>query len=77
MLIIGKKSKPKHARNCGKEYFSYCAQKHITAPKVGLPCKDQCYDKVGHDNVKVIFNNFCNQDLFTFFLDNQRHGFAS
>ena len=55
-----KKSKPKRARNSGKEYFSYCAQKHITAPKVCLPWKDQCLDKVGHDNIEVIFNNFWN-----------------
>ena len=51
-------SKAKRARNLGKEYKSYKTKKVMPARKVGEPCKDGCFGKLGRDKIDEIFNNF-------------------
>ena len=56
----------KHARNTGKAYISRDTGKQVPARAVGPPCKDNCFDKIGPDKIKEIYDNFwsiANYDL--------------
>lgn len=50
--------KAKRLRNLGKEYFSYSTGKKIPARKIGEPCKDGCFAKLGVDVVEDVFKRF-------------------
>ena len=45
-------------RNLGKSYFSLKTKKVVAARKLGQPCKDGCFERIGMENVKEIFENF-------------------
>ena len=53
-----KRNTTKYCRNKGKGYISRFSNKTITAREIGPPCKCGCYQKIGLDNAKDIFNNF-------------------
>ena len=48
----------KRKRNSGEEYISYRTKKVMPPRKVGPPCKDGCYNKVGTDNIEQIHKLF-------------------
>ena len=48
----------KRKRNLGEEYISYRTKKVVPARKVGPPCKDGCYSKVGMDNINEMHKCF-------------------
>ena len=55
-----KKNVVKVKRNLGKEYVSTNTGKLVSERKIGPPCscKKHCYDKVGDQNIKDIFDNY-------------------
>ena len=55
-----KKTKVKRARNTGQAYIGRRSQKYVAARIVGPECNCHCFNKVGRDNVKEIFDNFWN-----------------
>lgn len=48
----------KKKRNLGEAYVSYATKKRMAARKVGPACSDGCFDKVGRQNVDMIFSEF-------------------
>ena len=50
--------KSKTLRNLGKEYTSVKTKKVVCARKIGPPCKDGCYEKIGRENIEEIFQHF-------------------
>ena len=66
MRIVGLQTCAKRARNTGKAYISRDTGKQVPARVVGPPCKDNCFDKIGPDKIKEIYDNFwsiANYDL--------------
>lgn len=48
----------KQKRNLGQAYVSYQTKKVVPARKVGNSCNDDCFTKLGMDNVNQIFKAF-------------------
>lgn len=53
-----KKNIVKKSRLSGQEYYSHYCNKTIEKKKIGPPCDDGCFEKVGYEAVKVLFDNF-------------------
>lgn len=47
-------------RDSSEAYLSRTTKKEVAAHVVGSSrgCNDKCYDRVGHDNIKLVFRNF-------------------
>ena len=50
--------KAKRLRNAGAEYVSVVSGKTVAQRKIGQPCKDGCFDKVGEEIIKAVFDSF-------------------
>lgn len=50
----------KHLKNQGLAYEAAHTKKAVEAKKIGKPCKckNKCFDKVGEEGVKAVFENF-------------------
>ena len=48
----------KKKRNLGQEYVSEKTKNVVAARKVGPPCSDGCYDKLGMEKIHAIVTNF-------------------
>ena len=63
-------------RNAGKEYISVSTKKIVAARKIGTACNctSKCFEKVGMDNIKVIFDDYYASgcwDVQTCYIQNQ------
>ena len=71
-----KKKQAKQLRNAGQEYTSVVTKQTVAAKKIGAACgcTSKCFEKVGMDNIKLIFNDFYASgcwDMQTCYIQNQ------
>ncbi|XP_045104346.1 uncharacterized protein LOC123499876 [Portunus trituberculatus] len=55
---VWKKNVAKHKRNVGEAYISVKTNRHVAARAIGPPCADGCFDRVGREGIRAIFEAF-------------------